>query len=102
MIIFFISIEERDLVIEGLVNLAFIFLGVGSALGRDLVAEKQWKLGSKLLLKLVKRKRQIVPTVIQTLNNRILTGQSVSQYTGNFYICSNTVEPRLSAIQSDN
>lgn len=63
---------------------AFILLGVGSALGRDLIAEKQWKLGSFILLKLVKRKRQITPEVIQTLNDRIITGQTVNQYTGNF------------------
>lgn len=80
------SLEDRDLVIQGLVRFAFILFGVGSALGRDIIAEKQWKLGSFILLKLVKRKRQIAPDVIQTLNDRIITGQSVNQYTGDYVV----------------
>lgn len=81
----FYSVEERELVIEGLVKFAYVLLGVGSALGRDIIAEKQWKLGSQILLKLVKRKRQIAPDVIQTLGNCILTGQNVGQYTGQYF-----------------
>lgn len=73
--------------VEGLVNFSFTLLGIGSALGRDPIAEKQWKLGIKILLKLIKRRRQIAPVVLQNLNNRILTGQNVGQYIGNNKIC---------------
>lgn len=82
MYLYICSIEERDLVVQGLVNLAYVLLGVGSALGRDPIAEKQWKLGQLILLKIIKRKRQIAPDVIQRITNHIFTGQSVNQYTG--------------------
>lgn len=77
------SVAERDLVVEGLVNFSFALLGTGSALGRDPIAEKQWKLGIKVLLKLIKRKREIASVVLKTLNNRILTEKNVGQYIGN-------------------
>lgn len=80
---FFYSVAERDLVVEGLVNFSFALLGIGSALGRDPIAEKQWKMGMKVLLKLIKRKRQIAAIALKTLNNRILTEQNVGQYIGN-------------------
>lgn len=81
------SVAERDLVVEGLVNFSFALLGIGSALGRDSIAEKQWKLGIKILLKLVKRRRQIAPVILKTLENRIVTGQNVNQYIGNYFFC---------------
>lgn len=71
--------------VEGLVDLSFTLLGIGSALGRDPIAEKQWKLGTKILLKLVKRRRQIAPVVLQNLNNRIITGQNMNQYIGKYF-----------------
>ncbi|KAJ8961413.1 hypothetical protein NQ318_014659 [Aromia moschata] len=74
------SLQDRDLVIQGLVNFGFVLLGIGSALGRDLIAEKQWSLGNMILLKIIKRKRNIASTVIQTLCNHIVTRQNVSQY----------------------
>lgn len=88
------SVAERDLVVEGLVNFSFTLLGIGSALGRDPIAEKQWKLGIKILLKLVKRRRQIAPSVLQTLSNRIVTGQNVSQYLGDFI----SISPRIASL----
>ncbi|KAI4458189.1 hypothetical protein MML48_7g00003128 [Holotrichia oblita] len=47
------SLNERDLVIQGLVNLGFVLLGVGALLGREsLIAKKQWNLGKFVLLNL--------------------------------------------------
>ncbi|CAG9823300.1 unnamed protein product [Phaedon cochleariae] len=85
------SVEERDLVLSALVSFAFTLLGVGSALGRDIIAEKQWNLGNLILLKVIKRKRQIALTIIQTLSNHIVTRQSVSQYIECLYIISKTL-----------
>lgn len=79
---FYYSATERDLVVEGLVNFSFALLGIGSALGRDPIAEKQWKMGMKVLLKLIKRKREIAAIALKTLNNRILTEQNIGQYIG--------------------
>ncbi|KAJ8938554.1 hypothetical protein NQ314_011443 [Rhamnusium bicolor] len=82
---------ERELVLQALVNFGFVLLGVGSGLGRDPIAEKQWNLGNMILLKIIKRKRHIAQTVIQTLSNHIVTGQSVSQYIECLYILSKTL-----------
>lgn len=86
--ILFFSVAERDYVVEGLMNFSFALLGIGSALGRDPIAEKQWKLGIKLLLKLMKRRSHIASVVLKTLNNNILTEQNVGQYIGiSLYNC---------------
>lgn len=86
--------------LEGLATLSFTLLGIGSPLGRDPIAEKQWKLGTKILLKLLKRKRQIAPIILQTLTNRILTGHSVNQYTECVYLMSKNMP--LSLIENMN
>jgi Fanconi anemia group I protein len=82
------SAQDRDLILQGLVNFAFVLLGVGSALGRDLIAEKQWHLGTMILLKIIKRKRHTAPIIIEQLSNRIVTEHSVSQYIECLYMLS--------------
>ncbi|RZC32682.1 FANCI HD2 domain containing protein [Asbolus verrucosus] len=83
-----LSAQDRDLVLQGLVNFAFTLLGVGSPLGRDLVAEKQWHLGSMILFKIIKRKRHTAPVVIEQLSNRIISGHTVTQYIECIYMLS--------------
>ncbi|XP_056642069.1 Fanconi anemia group I protein isoform X1 [Diorhabda sublineata] len=85
------SLQDRDLVISGLVNFAFVLLEVGSALGRDVIAEKQWNLGNMILLKIIKRKSSIASNIIKTLGNHIVSRQSVSQYIECFYILSRSM-----------
>ncbi|XP_018318528.1 Fanconi anemia group I protein [Agrilus planipennis] len=75
-----ISLLERELVIEGLINLAYVLLSFGPALGRDVIAEKHWHLGTNILIKILKKKRNIASCVIQRLSNHIVVGNNVSQY----------------------
>lgn len=70
------------MVLQALVSFGFTLLGVGSALGRDPIAEKQWILGNMILVKIIKRKRIVAAVIIQTLSNQIVTRQSASQYIG--------------------
>lgn len=74
--------SDRELVLNGLVNLAFVLLGVGSQLGRDSIAEHQWQLGTMILFKIIKRKRHSASFIIEQLTSKILTNQSVYQYVG--------------------
>ncbi|CAH1104215.1 unnamed protein product [Psylliodes chrysocephalus] len=85
------SLPDRDLVLSGLVNFAFVLLGVGAGLGRDIIAEKQWTLGNTILLKIIKRKRQIALTILNTLSNHIVARQAVSQYIECLYLISRTM-----------
>ncbi|XP_050507093.1 Fanconi anemia group I protein homolog [Diabrotica virgifera virgifera] len=85
------SLQDRDLVLSGLVNFAFVLLEVGSALGRDVIAEKQWSLGNTILLKIIKRKRLIALTILQKLGDHIVTRQSVTQYIECLYILSRSM-----------
>nr|CAI5817017.1 unnamed protein product [Callosobruchus analis] len=85
------SIEDRELILEALVNFGFVLLGVGSALGRDIIAEKQWNLGNMILLKIIKRKQHTAMTIIQTLCNNIVTRQSAMQYIECLYILSRSL-----------
>ncbi|EEZ98882.2 Fanconi anemia group I protein homolog-like Protein [Tribolium castaneum] len=80
------SAQDRDLVLQGLINFAFVLLGVGSALGRDPIAEKQWQLGSIILIKIIKRKRHTASIIVETLCNKIVTEQSVTQYIECLYL----------------
>lgn len=78
------SIEDRDLVIEGAINLAYALLGVGSALGRDPIAEKQWQLGSHIIVRILKRRSRIASCILNVLNNRICTDNNSTQYAGKY------------------
>lgn len=80
------SIADRHLVVQGLVQLAYVLLGVNVMLVKDgnLIAEKHWQLGKMILLKIIKKKRHVAPFIITSLSNRIVTGQNVFQYIGRF------------------
>lgn len=80
--IFFSSLRERSSVMEGMVNLAFILLGAKAAKGRETVAEKLWKFGGFILVKLIKKHNEATGTVLQRLIDCIISGQAVTQYTG--------------------
>jgi hypothetical protein len=67
---------------EGMVNLAFILLGAKTAKGRETVAEKLWKFGGFILVKLIKKHNEATDTVLQRLIDCIISGQAVTQYTG--------------------
>jgi len=69
-------------VMEGMVNLAFILLGAKAAKGRETVAEKLWKFGGFILVKLIKKHNEATGTVLQQLIDCIISGQAVTQYTG--------------------
>lgn len=73
--------ENRDCVLQGLLNLGFLLLGVGSALGRDEIAEQQWQLGNFILFKMVKIKKHLAQTVFQILANKIISSHN-TQYLG--------------------
>ncbi|KAJ8983001.1 hypothetical protein NQ317_014296 [Molorchus minor] len=85
------SLQDKESVIQGLVNFGFVLLAVGSSLGRDPIAEKQWNLGNIILLKIIKRKRHTALTIIQTLCNHIVTRQNVSQYIESLYVLCKTL-----------
>jgi hypothetical protein len=78
---------------EGMVNLAFILLGAKAAKGRETVAEKLWKFGSFILVKLIKKHNEAASTVLQRLTDCIITGQAVTQYTGAQHVI--TCTPQL-------
>lgn len=81
--VYFFSLNERDLVTQGLVNLGFVLLGVGALLGREsLIVKKQWNLGKFVLLHLVKEKHHIAHVILQKLCDLIIMGNSVTQYIG--------------------
>jgi hypothetical protein len=67
---------------EGMVNLAFILLGAKAPKGREAVAEKLWRFGIFVLVSLVKKHNKATATVLQQLTDCIITGQAVTQYTG--------------------
>lgn len=69
-----------------MVNLAYALLAVGSIVGKDLISEKQWKLGTNILLKIVKRKRQVASCIMSSLRDRIATGDNTTQYIGRFSV----------------
>ncbi|KAF5299517.1 hypothetical protein FQR65_LT01100 [Abscondita terminalis] len=82
--------DERYLVVQGLVQLAYVLLSVGPMLGRegDLVCERQWELGKMILLKVIKKKRQIASSILSSLNNYIVTGHNVAHYIDIIHILS--------------
>lgn len=74
-------------------NLAFILLEAKAAKGREAVAEKLWKFGSFILLRLIKKHNEAAGTVLQRLTDCIIAGQAVTQYTGGQHVF--TCTPQL-------
>lgn len=77
------SLKERQLVVAGLINLGFILLSANFGVGNKHIVEIQWELGTFILLKVMKKKREVSSTIIQQLCNSIIVGQNVSHLTGN-------------------
>lgn len=74
--------EDRDLAIQGAIYLAYGLLEVGAALGRDPIAEKQWELGTYIVVKVLQRKSRITSWVLNELNKRIIKSNNSTQYAG--------------------
>lgn len=77
-------------------NLAFILLGAKAAKGRENVAEKLWKFGSFILVKLIKKHNEATGTVLQRLIDCIIAGQAVTQYTGEQHVITRTTTDAVS------
>ncbi|XP_046613959.1 Fanconi anemia group I protein [Neodiprion virginianus] len=76
------SIKDRHMVVKGLVDLAFVLMAMGVKLGEEAHAVVLWEIGNKIIQKLIKKRQEIGPTVLQTLNDKIICGgASVTQYT---------------------
>lgn len=76
--------RDREFLLEALVNFGFTLLSVSFALGRDAIVEKQWILGTMILLKIIKKRRNVASIVLKTFCNHILTRNSATQYIGKF------------------
>lgn len=74
------SVDERDVVVQGLVNLTFVLLSTASSIGREHHVEKMWSIGKNIIKELIKKKRDLSQIIIQKLCNLIITGQNVHQY----------------------
>ncbi|KAH1013955.1 hypothetical protein HUJ04_002869 [Dendroctonus ponderosae] len=85
-----LNFGDREFILESIANLGFALLSVGSALGRDVIAEKQWTLGTMIILKVMKKKRSIAPIILNTFASHILTRQSATQYIECLYFLSET------------
>ncbi|GLV41723.1 Fanconi anemia complementation group I [Carabus blaptoides fortunei] len=75
------SLKERQLAIAGLIHLGFILLSVNVGVGNKHIAQIQWELGTFILLKVMKKKREVSSTIIQQLCNKIIVGQNISHLT---------------------
>ncbi|XP_066260512.1 Fanconi anemia group I protein homolog [Euwallacea similis] len=95
-----LNIGDREVLLEAFANFGFALLNVGSALGRDVIAEQQWNLGTMILLKIIKKKLNVVPVILKTFCNHILTRQSARQYIECLYFLSKTVAPLMHKNQS--
>lgn len=76
------SVKDRHVVVKGLVDLAFVMMGMGSKFGDDNHATVLWEIGNKIIQRLIKKRHEIGPTVMGTLTDKIMCGGGdVSQYT---------------------
>ncbi|XP_050310128.1 Fanconi anemia group I protein [Anthonomus grandis grandis] len=82
------NLGDREFLLEAFANFGFALLSVGSALGRDPIAEKQWNLGTLILLKIIKKRINIASIVLKMFCNHILTRHSAPQYIECLYYLS--------------
>ncbi|KAL3277410.1 hypothetical protein HHI36_012759 [Cryptolaemus montrouzieri] len=85
------SMKDRDTVLQGMVNFAFVLLNIKSGLPLifiDPIAEKEWNLGILILLKIVRHKRNKGGVIVKELINNVLTDQNVTQYIECLYLLS--------------
>ncbi|KAF7283340.1 hypothetical protein GWI33_000852 [Rhynchophorus ferrugineus] len=84
-----INSGSKDFLLETIVNFGFALLNVGSGLGRDTIAEKQWMLGTKIIVKIVLNRKHVFVNILKTFCINIITRTSASQYVECLYILSN-------------
>ncbi|XP_012250897.2 Fanconi anemia group I protein [Athalia rosae] len=76
------SIKDRHMVVKGLVDLAFMLMGVGVRWMEESYMSAAWDIGNRIIQKLIKKRQEIGSTVLQALNDKIMSGgASVTQYT---------------------
>ncbi|KAF5276046.1 hypothetical protein FQA39_LY00842 [Lamprigera yunnana] len=94
------STTDRYFVVEGLVELAYILLRVAPSLSRDsyLICERQWHLGKMILIKVLKKRRQIASCIISELSNHIVSEQNVYHYIH----CIHILCQKMSLVMLDN
>ncbi|KAK9874973.1 hypothetical protein WA026_005789 [Henosepilachna vigintioctopunctata] len=86
-----ISLQDRDIVLQGLINFAFVVLSIKNRLPgiyTDPIVEKQWNLGMLIIIKVCRHKRHKAGIILQEVINNILTDQNVTQYIDCLYIMS--------------
>lgn len=81
---FFVSVCEHQKVLKGLLNLSINLLSIGGVKGREEITEKIWRLGRHVFVSLVKTHTHIARSALKTLCDRIITGNSLTQFTGEF------------------
>ncbi|XP_063989742.1 Fanconi anemia group I protein homolog [Diachasmimorpha longicaudata] len=73
------SSKDRHLVLQGLLDLAFVLMDTGKA--RDGEENLLHEVGVKILQKLMKKRHEIVPIVLQNLTDKIVAGgTAISHY----------------------
>ncbi|CAG9761584.1 unnamed protein product [Ceutorhynchus assimilis] len=83
-----IELGDREYLLEAFVNFGFALLNIGAGLGRDVIAEKQWTLGTMIILKIIKRKRIAVEIVLKNFCKQILNRNSATQHIEClYYLC---------------
>ncbi|XP_072767209.1 Fanconi anemia group I protein [Anoplolepis gracilipes] len=74
------SDRDRQLVLKGLVDLAFVLMAVENKSKAG--AHPLWQVGMKILQKIMRKHHETVPTIFQALLDKIIAGGScISQYT---------------------
>ncbi|CAH0394573.1 unnamed protein product [Bemisia tabaci] len=72
---------EHQKVLKGLLNLSINLLSIGGVKGREEITEKIWRLGRHVFVSLVKTHTHIARSALKTLCDRIITGNSLTQFT---------------------
>lgn len=71
--------------LKGLVDLAFVLMAVENKSKTGL--HPLWQIGLKILQKIMRKHHETVPTIFQTLIDKIIAGGScISQYTSKFFL----------------
>lgn len=75
------SNRDRQLVLKGLVDLAFVLMTVENKTKTG--PHPLWQIGTKILQKIMRKHHETVATIFQMLIDKITAGGScISQYTG--------------------
>lgn len=83
-IFFLFSNKDRHLVLQGLVDFAFVLMDSDNRLKTD--DHHLSDLGIRIVQKLIRKRHEIGATVLRTLTDKIVSGGSaIAQYTGKLY-----------------